>query len=131
MMAKVLWGVLLLFFSLMANAIGTNKAQTMDVDAKSSEITIALPSNPTTGYEWSIVSYDGKILNLISSEYVAPKTKLVGAGGNRVFTFSVIRDKSCCTKDTHVIFQYARSWDTKDNASSKDVTIHFVNNKPQ
>lgn len=130
-MAKLLWCVSLLFFSLLANAIGTNKTQTMDVDAKSAEITISLPSNPTTGYDWTITSYDKKILKLKSSEYVAPKTKLVGAGGNRVYTFSVIRSKSCCTQDTHVTFQYARSWDTKDNASTKDITIHFVNSKPQ
>ncbi len=48
-------------------------------------VTIVLKSNPTTGYQWQIAkSLDEAALKLISSEYLADKTELVGTGGKEV-----------------------------------------------
>ncbi|OPY74035.1 MAG: Chagasin family peptidase inhibitor I42 [Syntrophorhabdus sp. PtaU1.Bin058] len=52
------------------------------------EFVLTLESNPTTGYRWQIADKpDEKIVRLIGSEYKAPDTKLVGAGGNEIWTF--------------------------------------------
>jgi inhibitor of cysteine peptidase len=47
---------------------------------------VRLESNPTTGYAWQVVEQPD-VIDLVSSEYDAPDTSLVGAGGVEVFVF--------------------------------------------
>jgi inhibitor of cysteine peptidase len=47
---------------------------------------VRLESNPTTGYAWQVVEQPDAI-ELVSSEFEAPDTSLVGAGGIEVFVF--------------------------------------------
>ena len=52
------------------------------------EIVITLESNVTTGFAWTLVTEpESEVLDLVDSEYVAPDTDLVGAGGEEVWTF--------------------------------------------
>ena len=52
------------------------------------EIVITLESNATTGFAWTLVTEPAsEILDLVDSEYIAPETELVGAGGEEVWTF--------------------------------------------
>jgi len=54
-------------------------------------LVIKLPSNPTTGYSWSISSEPAsQTLKLISSKYIAPKSNLVGAPGQEVWLFRAL-----------------------------------------
>ena len=56
------------------------------------EFTIALGSNPTTGYNWQ-VAYDEKALNLVENTYKEQDNtgkQIVGAPGTEYFTFKAL-----------------------------------------
>ena len=69
--------------------------------------TIALASNPTTGYEWE-ASWNQKYVKLIKQEYI-PNGLLpgmVGYGGTEIFTFQAIKKGH-----TDIRLDYMRPWD--------------------
>jgi predicted secreted protein len=54
------------------------------------DVTIALPSNPSTGYHWELTAYDNSTLKLVNQTYVSSvstSSAIVGAGGTDLFTF--------------------------------------------
>ena len=69
--------------------------------------TIALPSNPTTGYDWN-TDYDYALLKLESNQFERnDKDALrMGSGGTSVFVFTPIG-----TGKTTIYFVYKRSWE--------------------
>lgn len=70
-------------------------------------ITIILKSNPTTGYQWQIAKpLDESTLKLISSEYLADKTELVGVGGKQIWRFKTLK-----SGQTSISFKYVRPWE--------------------
>jgi inhibitor of cysteine peptidase len=70
-------------------------------------ITIILKSNPTTGYQWQVAKpLDESTIKLISSEYLADKTNLVGAGGKQVWRFKTLKPSQ-----TSISFKYVRPWE--------------------
>ena len=75
-----------------------------------SSFEITLPANPTTGYQWTIKSFDKKLLRLVSSQYLRPKSALVGAGGRMTFRFSLNKTVQRPTF-TLVKLIYARPWE--------------------
>ena len=69
--------------------------------------TIVLRTNLTTGYKWQFAKpLDESIVQLISSEYLANKTKLVGVGGKQVWIFKAIK-----AGQTDISFKYVRHWE--------------------
>ena len=72
------------------------------------EFTIALDSNPTTGYSWE-ASYDGNILSLVKKEYKQKETMpgMVGVGGTQYYQFQALK-----TGETEITVTYKRSWKT-------------------
>ena len=69
------------------------------------EIVVMLESNVTTGFAWQMEAEPAsQILDKISSEYLAPDTELVGAGGEEVWRFVATGEGT-----THVGMRYARS----------------------
>jgi inhibitor of cysteine peptidase len=68
------------------------------------EFTIAVPANPTTGYQWK-ESHDASLLNLVGSEYKPSKQAkgVVGAGGTQYFKFRALKPGM-----TRVDFSYQR-----------------------
>ena len=84
----------------------------------SEEFSIILDANPTTGYQWQLANpFDEKILKLIGSDYKAPKTKRVGAGGKEIWTF-----KALAAGQTTISFKYVRSWE-KDKEPGKSIAF--------
>jgi inhibitor of cysteine peptidase len=69
------------------------------------EFEVRLDSNATTGYAWQVVEQPDAIA-LVSSEYVAPDTSLVGAGGVEVFVFEGVANGS-----GELRMDYVRSFD--------------------
>ena len=52
---------------------------------------VSLESNASTGFRWTLADRpDTRVLKLLSSTYVAPKTTLVGAPGQEVWRFRAI-----------------------------------------
>lgn len=120
---KALIASLLLFCSLCGHAAETS---TMTVDPSSTQFVVTLPSNPTTGYQWTATTYDKKLFNMTGSQYLPPQKQLIGAGGNMTFTFALIKGKSY-PKSTQMVFTYARAWDPK-SGMVKTVTVNFGTN---
>jgi len=70
--------------------------------------TISLDSNATTGYEWQFSqAIDSLILQLVSSQYEAPASNMVGAGGKQVWKF-----KALSSGTTSIALKYVRPWET-------------------
>jgi len=71
------------------------------------EFTIALGSNPTTGYSWQ-ESHDESFLELVAKSYQpgAEAKEIVGAGGTEYFQFKALKPG-----ETELVMTYKRSWE--------------------
>lgn len=118
--SSFLTSLILLGLSITTNAAD---ALSINVNSKASQFVVSLAANPTTGYQWSLVSYDKSFLNLASSVYQRPQTKAIGAGGQMLFTFTLNKGAHYPEK-TKMLFKYARSWEA-NSGTIKEVTINF------
>ncbi len=71
------------------------------------ELTVALGSNPTTGYQWSENAEisDENIIKQISHAFVAPETDTPGTPGEEIWTFEGLKRGT-----TTILLEYSRSW---------------------
>ncbi len=115
-----LLGCILLCLSVSANA---GDDISINVNKDQANFVVTLPANPTTGYQWSVVSFDKDLLTLQGSKYQSPQTKLIGAGGQMVFTFALNKGKTYPDK-TNMQFNYARSWEP-NSGSKQNVIVNF------
>ena len=97
---------------------------TLNVNLNDPRFEVTLPANPTTGFQWSVVSYDKDLLTLSKSNYERPKTNLIGAGGQMHFMFTLQKGKNY-PKSTEIVFKYFRPWETK-SATVRNVTVNFL-----
>jgi len=71
------------------------------------EFKFTLSANATTGYHWQLAQpLDAKLVKLVNNEYLRPKTKLVGAGGQSVWTFQPLAEGK-----TEITLDYVRPWE--------------------
>lgn len=68
------------------------------------EIQIALDSNPTTGYRWTIENSDEALLTL-KQDHFSASSRLMGSSGTQVFTFVAQRAGT-----VHLHFAYGRTF---------------------
>lgn len=70
------------------------------------QFTIALASNPTTGYSWR-AKFNPNYIQLVNSTYVPYPVKpgIVGSGGIQIFTFKAIKPGI-----TVITMEYQRPW---------------------
>lgn len=115
--------VSILFFMGSLIAYGAD-SMTLNVDTNSEQFQVKLPANPTTGFQWTVKHYDKTILQLSNSQYIAPQTQLMGAGGEMVFTFKLV---GTSPKSTSLEFSYARSWEP-NSATLQQVNVEFKKN---
>jgi inhibitor of cysteine peptidase len=118
---RLIFGILLFLCSLCGYATDT---LIINVARGSQQFVVSLPSNPTTGYQWGLTAYDKKILRMVDSHFIAPETKLIGAGGKMTFTFALVKPQSP-PHNTSLLFTYARSWEPK-SGTLKHVTVNFI-----
>jgi len=117
---KIILACLLVSFAVLANAADT---MTIKVNKTQSEFLITLPSNPTTGYQWTVVSFDKSLFTLKTSQFLPPKTKLIGAGGQMQFNFALIAGKTY-PASTRMKFKYRRPWEPA-TGTLKIVRVEF------
>jgi inhibitor of cysteine peptidase len=85
------------------------------------EFSITLTSNVTTGYHWELAApLDETVIKLLGSEYKAPETKLVGVGGQEIWTFRAIGQGH-----TVINLKYVRPWE-KDVAPVKTASYMVI-----
>lgn len=71
------------------------------------EFGVTLAANATTGYHWELAApLDTAIVELVSNEYQAPRTDLLGAGGQEIWTFRAI-----ARGQTVIELKYVRPWE--------------------
>jgi inhibitor of cysteine peptidase len=71
------------------------------------EFKIALKANATTGYQWVIAKGpDTNLVKLAHCIYKRPESRLIGAGGEMVWTFQALAKGK-----TEIGLIYARSWE--------------------
>jgi inhibitor of cysteine peptidase len=83
----------------------TDESQVIKVEV-GDEFTIALASNPTTGYDWEYGS-TCSWMQLLDKSYQPDNTGLVGSGGTDLFRF-----KAEETGTVQLSFTYKRSWES-------------------
>lgn len=97
---------------------------TIHVDGKNNQFIVSLPSNPTTGFQWTVEQYDKQFLQIKEQHYQTHEINRVGSGGEMVFTFSRCKG-ALYPKSTIIIFRYARSWESALSGVTKAVIINF------
>lgn len=80
--------------------------------ASGAEIEITLEGNPTTGYEWDVVSFSTNSLQPIGAGQYRPAEQSAGrpragAGGQFLFKFKAVKPG-----ESNVKMVYRRSWET-------------------
>jgi inhibitor of cysteine peptidase len=100
---------------------GKNGMKTIYPDTKL--IRIELPSNPTTGFQWSIATYNTNVLTLKSANFKASNKGLMGAPGTMQYVFSV-HPGTLYPIESTIRFKYARPWEKKA-VKEKVVTLKF------
>lgn len=69
--------------------------------------TLVLNSNPTTGYEWNLASWDEAIMALSSRDFISGNNDMAGQGGQQYFKFQALKPGS-----TELNLNYARPWES-------------------
>jgi len=68
-------------------------------------LVVSLPDNPTTGFRWTVESFDSGVLEACKEDYSTASTA-VGGGGERRFCFRAIS-----TGSTVLTLKLWRSWE--------------------
>lgn len=91
--------------------------------ASCSRFEVKLPANPSTGFRWTLESYDTEHFIYLETDDVPAATTRMGAPGTRIFYFKQ-KDKTTCPESTALRFVYSRAWEV-DSSSSTEVTVKF------
>jgi len=88
--------------------------RTVDL-ARGGTLIVALPSNPTTGYGWSVGERTGPGLDLVDGPRFVPAGStgpVLGAGGTEVFTFQAASsDEGDETAKVELVLEYRRPFE--------------------
>lgn len=109
--------VVLLVCFLVASA----EAQSRIEVATDKMFTLALESNPSTGYQWELAQpLDETKLKLVDSFYREPQTDRVGAAGVQLWLF-----RALASGETTISMKYVRPWE-KDVAPVETVSLTVI-----
>jgi len=119
--ALIVLGIALVITS----GMGTKGPEEPQIVARAGQtFSVTLESNPSTGYRWQLAKpVDNSIITLVSSDYVVGEGELIGAGGEEIWTFKVIKSGRA-----RIYFKYVRPWE-KDvpPAKTRNIDINAVN----
>jgi len=112
---KILWlGLLLVAIVVQAEnkVIFTDPLKTIVVKESNPVFNIILQSNPSTGYSWSLKSYDSNLILPVDQKFYPPENKkLIGASGYEKWTFRVKPGGFTVPQLTSITLIYLRPWD--------------------
>lgn len=114
-MKKIIALFILLFLSASVFAatsmIYQNPSQTIAVTRNTPNFTLKLKSNPTTGYSWSLLKYDNKVITPVTHSFQRPTQMMIGAGGYELWQFRVQDAAFANTQHTAIVMAYVRPWE--------------------
>jgi len=82
-------------------------------------LVVALPANPTTGYQWEVKTVDSGVLKQLGDVTYQPDSNLVGSGGTSTLVFLAAGKGK-----TELNLIYARSWE-KNTPPAKTFTLQI------
>lgn len=99
---------LLGFFSTTGKTVMITQAQNQSKVKvkKDASFQVLLNANPTTGFDWQILSYDSTIIEVKHKSFIKSDTQRMGAPGKQVFKFKAI---AAGATDLRLI--YVRPWE--------------------
>lgn len=101
-----------------------NDRQTITI-AVGQQLDVRLPSNPTTGYQWTAgVLHAGPVALTRPAAFQQSSSGLLGAGGTQVFSY-----RGVATGRVQLSFDYARSWEHTAPAKHLAITV-VVRSRP-
>lgn len=77
-------------------------------------IEVQLPENPTTGFTWAIDETDRERLTLEGTDYTPPEVGMIGARGQRTFTFTARQPGDVALK-----LKYWRLWEGDSSVAER------------
>lgn len=88
-MKKLFACALVLILALALCAAASAEGDWYELSAEDSVLTVRLPANPSTGYQWEDFISDGTVLEMITSEYVQDEASegMVGVGGTYIASY--------------------------------------------
>lgn len=100
--------ILLGFFSITGKTVMITQAQNQSKVKvkKDASFQVLLNANPTTGFDWQILSYDSTIIEVKHKSFIKSDTQRMGAPGKQVFKFKAI---AAGATDLRLI--YVRPWE--------------------
>ena len=94
----------------------------INIAADQKSFSIKVKAIPTTGFVWSIKTYDKELFKFEGSKYLKPKNeKLIGAPLQEIFTFKILKP---FVKKQAITLKLMRSWETKE-ANSQVFIIKY------
>ena len=107
-LARTAFAMTVFLWSGCATPVGQFVDPDLPIDViKGQSFEIVLESNPTTGYAWGLAKrIENHMVNLVTNEYHAKETSLVGSGGAEVWTFVARHDGT-----TTITLAYRRPWE--------------------
>lgn len=82
------------------------------VIAKDPAFTIQLKSNPTTGYQWFLQSYDSNLVTVVKHQFQRNiDKKLIGAPGYETWDFVLKSNAFVVPQRSMIQFVYGRGWE--------------------
>lgn len=79
--------------------------------APGQKLVITLDSNPSTGYDWKVVTLPENLLSKEEDVYIPPENPRIGKGGTRRFVFKALEKGSSVLE-----LAYYRPWEGTDQA---------------
>jgi inhibitor of cysteine peptidase len=83
------------------------------------ELTITLPANPSTGYNWVVAAINPPLVTQIGEPEFSAGSDLIGAGGTMMFRF-----EGTATGQGSLQLDYLRPWEDADPLDTYQVTIN-------
>lgn len=78
-------------------------------------------ANPTTGYGWQLAEpLDGRVVQLVASEYQSGASQRDGAGGREVWRFAALQ-----AGRTTIALKYVRPWE-KERVPAKSAVFTII-----
>ncbi len=103
---------IVLLLTLLCSKFGFASAQKIYIKHEQKQFVIQVKAIPTTGFVWSVKSYNKKLFKFEGSEYLKPKNpKLIGAPLQQLFKFKILKS---IVANNKITLSLARSWESKE-----------------
>ncbi len=103
---------------------GKEKNATEQVVAAGDIFRIELPSNPTTGYDWYVVSLDQRYFHVMKTGYTPDAPQLTGSGGRKWWEIKALNPGR-----STLSMSYYRVWEGPDKAVEKYEVKFIIKNE--